>query len=202
MTAPSSFPMSAPKLLSAATKTPPDECLRSSVPAFSSVVLAASAANLHPCLAFFVEMPVHLFLPHFVLISEEHVNVPLYHLENFFSMHHAAQFSKVHLTIFEFFCISLLFPLSCWNFLFSLICTQLLSIVFLLPCVPSISPPLFCAFSDAALTPTELCLVINMRKKHLPILTILHPLFLFHSLPCFYSSLSSSSLLKNFVSKS
>ena len=40
-----------PRLLSTATKTPPDVCLRSSVPALSSVLLAAFAANLHPSLA-------------------------------------------------------------------------------------------------------------------------------------------------------
>ena len=47
--APSSAP-TAPRLLSTATKTPPDVCLRLSLPAISSVILAASAANLHPSL--------------------------------------------------------------------------------------------------------------------------------------------------------
>ena len=39
------------RLLSTATKTPPDVCVRSSLLALSSVVLAASAANHHPCFA-------------------------------------------------------------------------------------------------------------------------------------------------------
>ena len=47
----SSAPTTAPKFLSTATKTPPNVCLRSSSPAFSTVILAASAANLHPSLA-------------------------------------------------------------------------------------------------------------------------------------------------------
>ena len=50
-TVPSSSPITAPRLLSTAMKTPPDECLRSSLPTFSSVILAASAANLHHSLA-------------------------------------------------------------------------------------------------------------------------------------------------------
>ena len=39
------------RLLSTATKTPPDVCVRSSLLAHSSVILAASAANRHPCFA-------------------------------------------------------------------------------------------------------------------------------------------------------
>ena len=49
VTAPSSLPTTGPRLLSTATKTP-DVCFGSSLLAFSSVILAASAANLHPCL--------------------------------------------------------------------------------------------------------------------------------------------------------
>ena len=47
-TAPSSLSTTAPRSLSVATKTPPDVCLQSSLLARSSVILAASAANLHP----------------------------------------------------------------------------------------------------------------------------------------------------------
>ena len=39
------------RLLSTATKTPPDVCVRSSLLALSSVILAVSAANHHPCFA-------------------------------------------------------------------------------------------------------------------------------------------------------
>ena len=49
VTVPSSLSTTAPKLLSIATKTPPDVCLQSTMPALSSVILAASAANIHPC---------------------------------------------------------------------------------------------------------------------------------------------------------
>ena len=45
------LPQLLPQLLSAATKTPPDVCFRSSLLALSSVILAASAASLHPSLA-------------------------------------------------------------------------------------------------------------------------------------------------------
>ena len=45
------LPQLLPKLLSTATKTPPDVCFRSSLLALSSVILAASAADLHPSLA-------------------------------------------------------------------------------------------------------------------------------------------------------
>ena len=49
--APSSAPTTAPRLLSTATKTPPDVRFRSSLLALSSVILAASAANFHPFFA-------------------------------------------------------------------------------------------------------------------------------------------------------
>ena len=51
----------------------PDVCLRSLLRAFSSTILAASAANLHPCFGFFVELLLHLFFPHSVLESEEDI---------------------------------------------------------------------------------------------------------------------------------
>ena len=44
-------PINAPELLSTATKTLHDVCLRSSLLVFSWVILTVSAANLHPCFA-------------------------------------------------------------------------------------------------------------------------------------------------------
>ena len=41
----------APRLLSIATKIPPDVCLRSSRLAFSSLILGALGTNLHACMA-------------------------------------------------------------------------------------------------------------------------------------------------------
>ena len=46
-----SAPTTAPRFLSTATKTLPYVCFRSSLLAISSVILASSAANLHPSLA-------------------------------------------------------------------------------------------------------------------------------------------------------
>ena len=48
---PSSAPTTAPRLLSTTTRTPPDVCFRSSQLALSSVILAASAANIYPSFA-------------------------------------------------------------------------------------------------------------------------------------------------------
>ena len=48
---PSSAPTTVPRSLSAAKKTSPDVCFRSYLLALLSVILAASAANLHPSLA-------------------------------------------------------------------------------------------------------------------------------------------------------
>ena len=107
-TAPSSVPTTAPKLLSTATKTP-DVRLRSSVPAFLSVILAASAANLHPFFGFFVELLLHLFFPHSVLYSKEKIKCTFaYLLMCFLSVLHADPPSKVHLTLLASFCISVL----------------------------------------------------------------------------------------------
>ena len=49
-------------LLSTAIKTPPDVCIRSSLLALSSVILAASAASVHPSLISVFELLLH-FLP-------------------------------------------------------------------------------------------------------------------------------------------
>ena len=92
VTAPSSVPTTAPRLLSIATKTPPDVCLRSSLLAFSSVIPTASAA--HPSF--------------FLILSSTPKKISkasLYLLTYFFSVFHAETFSEVHLTIFESFCI-------------------------------------------------------------------------------------------------
>ena len=59
---PSSTPTTAPRLLSNASKTPPDVCLRSSLPAVSSVFLSASCcARCKPpsFLGLFVELLLH-----------------------------------------------------------------------------------------------------------------------------------------------
>ena len=44
--------------------------LTSSLPAFPSMILAASAANLHPSLASLLELLLHFFIPHSVLDFE------------------------------------------------------------------------------------------------------------------------------------
>ena len=61
VTAPSTSPTTAPMLLSTATKTQPDVCVRSSLPAVSSLILAASD---------------HFLLPETVLNPEE--DIPLF----------------------------------------------------------------------------------------------------------------------------
>ena len=55
-------------------KNSPDVCLRSSVPTFSSVILAACC--LSPSfLGFSVELLLHIFLPHSVLYSKEDIGL-------------------------------------------------------------------------------------------------------------------------------
>ena len=72
-TAPSFSPTTVPKLLSTAIKTPPDVCLRSSLLALSSVILAASAANSPSFLGLSVELLLHFFLPQSVLNPKEDI---------------------------------------------------------------------------------------------------------------------------------
>ena len=88
MTVLSSLPMTAPKLLSTATKTRP--------------------ANLQLCLA--SKLNCSSIASFLILCSTPRKisEVPLYLLKNFFSIHHAEPLSKVHLTIFKSFYLSLL----------------------------------------------------------------------------------------------
>ena len=72
--APSYLPITAARLVSTATNTPSDVCLRSSPLAFSSVILTASAADLHPCLALLLKCSSLLFFPHSVFNSEENIS--------------------------------------------------------------------------------------------------------------------------------
>ena len=60
-----SLSTTASKLPSIATKTPPNVCLQSSLPAFSSVILAAPAATHHPCCASLL----NCFILHFAIPS-------------------------------------------------------------------------------------------------------------------------------------
>ena len=75
---PSSTPTTAPRLLSNATKTPPDVCLRSSLPAVSSVILSDSCCarcKLPSFLGLFVELLLHFLLPQSVLNSKENITL-------------------------------------------------------------------------------------------------------------------------------
>ena len=75
---PSSAPTTAPRLLSIATKTPTDVCLRSSSPAASSVIPAALDANLHPSLASLLNCSFSLSFLYLCSIPKKISNVPLY----------------------------------------------------------------------------------------------------------------------------
>ena len=71
--------------------------------ALSSVILAASAANLHP---YFTSVLNCSFISSFLIpcsITKKTSNVPLYLLVYFFTVHHAEPLSKVHLTAFDVF---------------------------------------------------------------------------------------------------
>ena len=95
-TDPSSAPTTAPRLLSTATKTPPDVCFRSSLLALSSVILDASAAKFHPSLASLLNCySISSFLS-LCSIQKKKSHFPLYLLKNFFSVLHANPLSKVH----------------------------------------------------------------------------------------------------------
>ena len=82
-TAPSSLSTTVPRSPSVATKTPPNVCLQSSLLAFSSVTLAASAAHLHHSLVSLLNCSLHLLLPHPVLNSKKMSRVPLYLIMHF-----------------------------------------------------------------------------------------------------------------------
>ena len=98
--APSSLPTTALRLLSIATKLPPDVCLRSSLLAFLSLILAAPAACVHPCLDSLLTCSSisSLLIP--CSIPKKMSKVPLHLLTYFFLAHHAEPFNKVHLTAF------------------------------------------------------------------------------------------------------
>ena len=73
------MPTTAPILLSTATNTLPDVCLRSSLLALTSVFLAASAADFQSCLfGFFVALLHHLFLSQSVFCAKEDIALALY----------------------------------------------------------------------------------------------------------------------------
>ena len=68
--APSSLSMTVPRSHSIATETTADVCLRSSLLAFSWVILAASGANLHTCSVSLLKLLLHLLLRHSVFNPE------------------------------------------------------------------------------------------------------------------------------------
>ena len=122
MTPPSSLSMTAPKLLS----TPPDVCLRSSLPAFSSVILAASACTSPTLIGFVVELRLHFLCPYSMIDSEEDVKSAFLP-----SVKYTLPSQNLSPSLTSVFTTLLLEPL---------ICTHLHSIVLLLPCVPSTRP--------------------------------------------------------------
>ena len=96
VTAPSSLSATAPKL-----QYPPDVCLRSSLLAFSSVTLAASAANLYPCMVVLLSCCTISFFLILCSIPKKMSKVPsVYLLTYFCSVHHAEPFKRVLLTAF------------------------------------------------------------------------------------------------------
>ena len=127
--APSSAPTTAPKLLSTATKTPPDVCLLSSVTAFSSVILAGSAANLHPSLASLSNCSsISSFLKS-VLYSKEDIALSFVSSHILFSVLQRAGCNSIFLLLSVFqFCPSLLAGTTFFASVhpLSLICTSIL----------------------------------------------------------------------------
>ena len=93
-------PTTAPKLLSIATTTPPEVCLRSSSPAVSSVILAALAANLHPSFASLLNYSSIFPFLNLCSIPKKVSKVPLYLLICFLSVLQVEPFSNAHLISF------------------------------------------------------------------------------------------------------
>ena len=104
--APSSAPTTAPRLLSTATKTSPDVCLRSSSPAISLVTLAALAANLHPSVASMLNCYSISSFINQCSIPKKTSKGPLYLLVYFLSVLQAKPFSIAHLDLFSSLLIS------------------------------------------------------------------------------------------------
>ena len=77
-------------------------CLRSSQLAFLSVMVTASAADLHPCLASLLNYSSISSRLILCSIPKKMSKAPLYHLVYFLSEHQAEPY-KVHLTVFRIF---------------------------------------------------------------------------------------------------
>ena len=164
----SSPPTTAPRLLSTATISPPEVCLRSSLPAVSSVILAASAANLHPSLTSLLNGPS---ISSFLILCSAPKKIsyfPLYLLMYFFSVLQAAPLSKVHLNSRASFFFSVLSsPFGCLH-LCGFSSVHLLSFTWTFCCILTITSVLLCCPSAAALTHSQLCPTSTRRKRHFP----------------------------------
>ena len=112
MTDPSSLSTTAPKSLSSATKTPLHACLQFSLLAFSSVILAASAANLHPCYTSLWNCSSISSFPILLSIPKKMRKVPLYLVMYFFSVLYADKQGTYHRFCWfsRFFSCSLILP--------------------------------------------------------------------------------------------
>ena len=159
-TADASLPITVSRFLPISAKTPHDVRLRPSLLTFSSMILAAAAADLQ--LSFFVELLFHLFYPPCCAHLQKTSYVPAYLLMCFFSVLYAEQFSKVNLTIFDSLCVPLLCFLSSGLEIIQFICTEPFSSILLSICIPSI---VALGFSHAAITSTRLWSIINKREK-------------------------------------
>ena len=84
-------------------------CLRSLQPAFSSVILDASTADLHPCLGTLLGCSSISSLLILCSIPKKMSKVPVYHLIYIFSVPQAEPLNKVHHTVCDGFRISRLF---------------------------------------------------------------------------------------------
>ena len=167
-TAPSSSPTTVPRLLSTATKTPPDVCLRSSLLALSSVIISASAAKSPSFLGFSVELLIHFLLPQSVLNPKKRYRTFL----DIFSCTSSLCSTLIHSTR----CMSVILPLSSFqSCLLSLAASTFVEspppICLLLDscCILSIASVLLRDPSAAALTHIPLCSSSKRRRNHLPV---------------------------------
>ena len=169
------------------TKTPPDVCVRSSLLALSSVILAALAANLHPFLASLLNCSSISSFLNLCSIPKKTSKVPLYPLMYFLFALPTEPVNNAHLKFFSSFLTS--FP-STPSAPPEGICHPGSR-----KCLPSdtimisgtSASPFGSSLPAAASTQKQFCIRIKRRKSHLPDLTrncfVLGLLFL--SLPFF-----------------
>ena len=153
-------PSSAP---TTATKTPPYVCFRSSLLALSSVILAVSAANLHPSLASLLNCSC---ISSFLNLCSTPKKIS--HFHSYFSVLQADPLSKVHINTLVSFSISVVSSLFGCIHLCEISSALLHSFTCNSCCILVNASVLLCGPSGAALTLSQFRPTIRKRKSHFP----------------------------------